>query len=61
MSGWDRTRWWRVVRDVPNPGTEDLWCESSSEDECREALRKAPYPARLERFWQRVEGQWRPA
>lgn len=61
MSEWELTRWWRVVRDVPDPGREDVWCESSDEDENRDAMKSAPYPARLERLWRRTEGEWRRA
>ncbi len=62
VSGWEETRWWRVVRDVPNPGRRDIYSESSDEEAEREALAKCPWKhARLERLWERTEREWRPA
>jgi hypothetical protein len=58
---WQPSGWWRVVRDVPHPGHGDIWSESSDEDAERAALDSAPWPARLERHYERTEGQWRPA
>lgn len=54
---WKSARWWRVVRQVPNPGPGDLWCETTDEAEARAALMTAPYPARLEHLKRRVEQQ----
>jgi hypothetical protein len=53
-SGWERTRWWRVVE--PNG---ELWCETSDEREAREALTTAPDGGVLGRLWRRAEQEWR--
>ena len=51
MTGWEPGRWWRVI--APN-GT--LWCETSDEQEARDALRPGDT---LFRQWQRTEQEWR--
>lgn len=52
---WAVTRWWRVTYD------DGLWCETSDEDEARDALATAPGGnVRLERLWETVpRRQWR--
>jgi hypothetical protein len=61
MSGWMLTRWWRVVGTDEHTnycGGVQVWCETSSEEEAREALTLCPYPARLERHQVRSERRW---
>jgi hypothetical protein len=51
--GWQPTRWWRAI------GADGgLWCESSVEQEVREAARPGD---RVEHLWSRTEYDWRPA
>jgi hypothetical protein len=51
--GWQPTRWWRAL------GADgELWCESSDEQEVREAVRPGD---RVEHLWSRTEYDWRPA
>jgi len=47
---WQPGRWWRVV--APEG---DIWCETSDEDEAREALRRGD---RLERLYVRTDRKW---
>jgi hypothetical protein len=45
------TKWWRVL------GPEgELWCETSSEKEARDRMRPGD---ELERYYEKVEGEWR--
>ena len=53
MSDWKPGRWWRVVSS-----TGDLWCETSSESEAREAMRPGD---RLLRLWIQEISEWRTA
>jgi hypothetical protein len=53
-SDWEPGRWWQVVE--PNG---ELWCETSSEKEAREALTTAPDGGVLNRLWRREELEWR--
>ena len=49
---WEPGRWWRVI------GPEgELWCETSNEEEAREAARPGD---RLERLWRAEATEWRP-
>lgn len=61
MTEWKPTGWWRVVRDVPHPSRRDIWSESSDEEGERAALGSAPWPARLERHYERTVGAWKRA
>lgn len=55
-------RWWRVVRDVPDPKRGDIYVETSDEEEARKDLVKCPWKhARLERRYTATVFQWRPA
>lgn len=56
MTAWGPDRWWRVL-----DANGDLWCETSDEQEAREALLTAPGPARLERLYVRTEYRWQTA
>lgn len=56
---WEATGWWRVVRDVPAVSNQDIWCEVRDEEEARARLDTAPYPARLERLYERRDREWR--
>lgn len=48
---WEPGRWWRVV--APDGAT---WCETSDEDEAREAMRPGD---RLRRLWVATLQEWR--
>lgn len=59
---WAPGRWWRVTYVVD--GEQKLWCETSAEDEAREALHRVPSGAedvKLERLWERRAAEWRSA
>jgi len=61
MSKWTFDRWWRVVaKKTPMQGvfSSGLWCETSDEEEAREAMTRCPYPCRLERHQVRSEQRW---
>lgn len=48
---WAPTRWWRAT------GPDDeLWCESSDEEEVRRLARPED---RIDRLWERVDREWR--
>lgn len=53
MTDWKPTRWWRVT--APDGS---LWCETSNEQEAREA--ECPGDA-IQRLYERVESEWRAA
>jgi hypothetical protein len=53
---WQPGRWWRVVH-----GDGQVWCETSSEKEARDALARCPAPGTLQRLFERHESQWRTA
>ena len=50
---WEPGRWWRVIGPDGS-----MWCETSSEEEARDALRLG---FRLENLWSRTEYEWRAA
>lgn len=39
---WEPGRWWRVTYDDPITGKRQVWCESSNQAECRQAMKTAP-------------------
>jgi len=55
---WINDGWWRVLGTAPGPTMKRLWCETSLEAEARAALKRCPYPARLERHVRRTEERW---
>ncbi len=55
-TGWQPGRWWRAVLD---DGT--LWCETTDEEEVREAAAEAPRPVTVQRLVVRVQERWEDA
>ena len=51
-SQWEPGRWWRVISP-----DDSLWCETSSEEEARNAMREGD---RLYREWLREGSVWVP-
>jgi len=51
---WHPTRWWRVI--LKDGGS--VWCETSDEQEARDALKNAPRPAILMRLWETSYVHW---
>jgi hypothetical protein len=50
-TGWQPTKWWRVT--APDGS---LWCETSNEQEARDAMRSGDT---LQRLYERSESEWR--
>ncbi len=53
---WEPGRWWRVL-----DGDGELWAETSSETEARNAIKSAPGGGTLQNLWVRNESEWRDA
>lgn len=61
VSGWEPGRWWRVVYRSAEDGKLRLWCETSNEQEARDALKTCPDGGLLQRSYERHETEWREA
>lgn len=52
---WEPGRWWRVTYDGPS----GIWCETSVEEEARDAHAECPGGGSLQRQYIRTEEEWR--
>lgn len=67
----ERTRWWRVTyadgrrfgpgqyAGIDLEGLLQVWCETSNEEEAREALQTCPSGGVLWCLYERIEREWR--
>ncbi|MEX7472741.1 hypothetical protein AB4Z39_23845 [Mycobacterium adipatum] len=60
--GWTPGRWWTVLyadertySSGPSAGQPQIWCQTSDEDEAREAVRTCPGGGKLYREYTRQE------
>ncbi len=59
---WKPGRWWLVTYAdgrLDDDGTLQVWCETSDEEEAREALGTCPGGGELRRQYWRTEHEWR--
>jgi hypothetical protein len=63
-NGWKPGRWWyvlysdgRTYSSGPSKGAPEVWCETSDEEEAREAMHTCPGGGRLFREYTRTESR----
>ena len=56
MTEWGTGRWWRVI-DPTKDWPASVWCETSDEEEARDALKTCPGGV-LYRDYERCERKW---